>query len=553
MKTYYRVLSGIIVLIVLALSYDASAKKVICVDGAGDGYLNNHEGWERQNMQPGDIIQVGGNLTDCMAQLMDGDELVIIAHGNNRGTGFKWGGMIYTGFGAGPGKMPVPPNFAGLDGVTVHFCSCWSKRDPDGTGTDTPLTEKIKDAMGGTGNTADGFQNLAEAGVCASFTCIPGVKKSEVEKAEKALENSNWADNPPANRPGANPNQQTAAQAAVDAAIGPGKCTVTITYKPPQDVIDPVELQELLDALSELLKSIHPFHFMTGCVCPDGDNGLGFVYLEGVPLVPSVPNYGPVFPGNGVWICEDPIVLPDNDFRIQPKDPFGPSMRFQFSGGFPLPPPGGVMSVPLNGMAIITATLNGGESFHNYTAPVVGFCTLNAPIFPPGTQPGMFVDIQLESLQIQGGDLPPDIVIGLNPDQPSTGMIAAIPEPDGSFTVDSFFDIDYRIDFLSNGSQVNACSSARTALHCGEPTAGCTNSGASNYDECAMIPAGECSPPYGGCTYPEAENYNPAATVDNGTCVVAPSSCPTDLTGDGVTNTNDLLLFLAEYGNLCTP
>jgi hypothetical protein len=147
-------------LIILSLLFcpTLSAKKVICIDdngNANDGFLNGHEGWERQEAGPDDVIVKGGSLTDCMAQLAEGDELVIVAHGVNGGEGFNWGGQTYWGFGDGDDEMPVPEGFDELK-IHIKFCSCWSARDPDGPGTDTPLTDKLKDKAGA-GTTAEGF------------------------------------------------------------------------------------------------------------------------------------------------------------------------------------------------------------------------------------------------------------------------------------------------------------------------------------------------------------------------------------------------------------
>lgn len=48
-----------------------------------------------------------------------------------------------------------------------------------------------------------------------------------------------------------------------------------------------------------------------------------------------------------------------------------------------------------------------------------------------------------------------------------------------------------------------------------------------------------------GCTQSDATNYNSLATCDDGTCFVSEGS---DLNGDGVTDINDLLLMMEEFG-----
>jgi hypothetical protein len=51
--------------------------------------------------------------------------------------------------------------------------------------------------------------------------------------------------------------------------------------------------------------------------------------------------------------------------------------------------------------------------------------------------------------------------------------------------------------------------------------------------------------PVYGCTDPGASNYDPLATCDNGSCV---TSCVGDFDNNGVVNTGDLLLFMAQFG-----
>ncbi|MFT5184313.1 MAG: hypothetical protein ACI84C_001443 [Flavobacteriales bacterium] len=79
---------------------------------------------------------------------------------------------------------------------------------------------------------------------------------------------------------------------------------------------------------------------------------------------------------------------------------------------------------------------------------------------------------------------------------------------------------------------------------------GCMDTAAANYDSTANTDDGSCI--YPGCTYPDADNYDSSANDDDGTCTFTPvSACPTDLNNDGVTNTQDLLLFLGQFGIAC--
>jgi len=88
---------------------------------------------------------------------------------------------------------------------------------------------------------------------------------------------------------------------------------------------------------------------------------------------------------------------------------------------------------------------------------------------------------------------------------------------------------------------------AGTCYSCQEPLA-------CNYDlvaplaDCTLCEYTSCA----GCTYSMASNYDSTATIDDGTCVIiAGSPCPTDLNDDGITNTQDLLLFLGQFGLPC--
>jgi len=83
---------------------------------------------------------------------------------------------------------------------------------------------------------------------------------------------------------------------------------------------------------------------------------------------------------------------------------------------------------------------------------------------------------------------------------------------------------------------------------------GCTYMNALNYVNYAEIDDGSCL--FAGCTDESAGNYSPIATIDDGSCVepCSPSedsSCPTDISGDGLVNVSDLLLLLSDFGAEC--
>jgi hypothetical protein len=77
---------------------------------------------------------------------------------------------------------------------------------------------------------------------------------------------------------------------------------------------------------------------------------------------------------------------------------------------------------------------------------------------------------------------------------------------------------------------------------------GCNIPSAENYDPEAGCDDGSCI--VLGCTYSWALNYNPIANNDDGSCLLA-ETCGSDLDGDGLVSTSDLLMFLVDFGTQC--
>ncbi len=74
-------------------------------------------------------------------------------------------------------------------------------------------------------------------------------------------------------------------------------------------------------------------------------------------------------------------------------------------------------------------------------------------------------------------------------------------------------------------------------------------------DECQGLPAGACCHG-GGCVMSTFEYCFAAQgsyAGDGVSCADAgcPADCPTDVFADGVTDINDLLLILSEFGSVC--
>lgn len=81
---------------------------------------------------------------------------------------------------------------------------------------------------------------------------------------------------------------------------------------------------------------------------------------------------------------------------------------------------------------------------------------------------------------------------------------------------------------------------------------GCTYSNATNFQPFATLENGSCL--YAGCTDPAALNYYSLFVLDDGSCIygdLQDNNCPTDVDGDGVVSTTDLLELLGSFGTLC--
>lgn len=562
-------------LLLIASVTQLHAKRVVCIsaDPDDDGFLKIHEGWEWQNKKDDTVIQVGGSLTDCLAQLENGDELVIVAHGNNSGTGFKWNGTVYTGFGEGEGNMPVPDGFGALNNITVDFCTCWSKRDPDGAdGGDTSLADKLKDQLGD-GATVNGFTDIAEANICISFVSPEGVNvtEAEVKQAEDALNNDqSWGNKPPHNRQPAPENTDlSTAQGIVDAAVGAGKFVVEITYKKPTN-----KKEEQANAGNTGLENGGTL----GCACAeDGNCGLVGYMFDNNDHFSAVESDVSLALQPGAMVSDRPIQLYDffaNDgsfFTIQ-------SIRLanitsSFDAVSALEP---LDHEPFVFYDIILMIDNpddeaGGGSFAG-TGSFEAFHGFQAQSDAPGeTNWYSNVDIVNFNAQVElpGGTI---TLTGLGDGAGATAVTQL--NDNDRYIVDSFFDIVYRVDFNGATGASSQFVPARHELTSDVSQSGCTNPNASNYNPSAAFDDGSCLAPMAGCTYPQAENYNPLATEDDGSCTNTGCTdplannydaaatnddgscsfavpCPTDLNGDGTRGTGDLLIIIGEFGLDC--
>ena len=84
---------------------------------------------------------------------------------------------------------------------------------------------------------------------------------------------------------------------------------------------------------------------------------------------------------------------------------------------------------------------------------------------------------------------------------------------------------------------------------------GCTNPEFTEFNPYAVSDGLMCqTAAFMGCTYNEALNFDSTASLDDGTCLFAEvcnDSCPGDFNLDGTIGTEDLLIFLTEWGTIC--
>ena len=108
------------------------------------------------------------------------------------------------------------------------------------------------------------------------------------------------------------------------------------------------------------------------------------------------------------------------------------------------------------------------------------------------------------------------------------------------------------ISFFGNPINIGEFSSNFTIEILSNPDgiSGCTYSNASNYLAFATDDDGSCL--FFGCTDQLALNFSPLATMDDGTCLFdVDLTCPSDLDGDGLIGTGDLLTLLTTFGAEC--
>lgn len=224
-------------LVALAGATGATAKTVALIDNSfNDNFLNNGEGWVRASGVLNANIQIAGSFTDGLAKLVNGDDLIIVAHSTGAGN-FVWNRTVYTGFGNAANEMPVPGGFVSLEPITVQFVTCYSSSAPSGGGDS--ILFKLLRAMPSDFNSGTGFVGTACTHVIWNMS---NGTAAQYTAAEVCLgqNNSSWVQNPPANRPATGGQGQPANQRSVGQARMDNNCqgvpANTLTFNIPNRV-----------------------------------------------------------------------------------------------------------------------------------------------------------------------------------------------------------------------------------------------------------------------------------------------------------------------------
>lgn len=526
----------------------SEAKTIVCIappsNAPGDGTLNSMEGYERSRMKPGDVISTCQNpgkqcLQDCINQVQSGDELVIVAHGLSDGSGFVWGGDTIRHFqygdeGLGNGDtLFLNTNLILAENVKLVLSSCFS-----GLG-DPSVANKLGEMFGSLSGTTS-YRETVFISACLKITAIPPTDPAYADfialLAWWILEKGSfdWTRFPPPNRPGADPNQQTAAQNYINAFLAPNQVRVEVFYKPPYEATEPTGGSGILNGKSYKgsdLERLFTLSFLEWI-------------LQTLPVIPAVQAADLLVPPQGIYRSDYPLdfYVPELSEHLQFRN-----LRLDgFPSRFPLPDPGNeiISSNPITAFCDIS---NDRGHFFN-TIELSGIADFR--ILRPETQwPGDTLAYVMAPLSItlQGASPFGDVLLFSG--EPGTGVGVQV-DQNGEWLAGATFSSVFQCSLNGLPSGSPGIPSSFT-LQCEQPVpAGCTDPLALNYDPCALQSTEVCHYALSGCTYADALNFNPDASEDDGSCLFVPA-CNGDLDNDGLRNVGDLLILLSVYSLPC--
>ncbi|MBI3765355.1 MAG: T9SS type A sorting domain-containing protein [Ignavibacteriales bacterium] len=194
-----------------------------------------------------------------------------------------------------------------------------------------------------------------------------------------------------------------------------------------------------------------------------GQNGATHVVLQGDPpiLVTTSPNLPPI-PGT----YRNPF---------QPHQHYangailrGPSHKL-FTHNDPPPPLGGSSTHSFGSMVDMEVSMDGGATFQPYSAPANVTVQVMHTMDDGG---GMHFDTEMFQLDLAGGTLPPGVMVRESPTLASTGKTTEMSMTDGTFHIDSFFDVFTELSVDGGASWSPADGAAHMELQPDPPPIG---------------------------------------------------------------------------------
>jgi hypothetical protein len=110
----------------------------------------------------------------------------------------------------------------------------------------------------------------------------------------------------------------------------------------------------------------------------------------------------------------------------------------RFTQGLPPPPPGGSQTHNFGSFVTFMLSMNGGGTWQQVTAPASVQALVSSSMDSGATR---YFNTEMLSLNIQGGGLPPGVMVRESPTRQSLGRTSMTPNPGGGYAMDSFFDI----------------------------------------------------------------------------------------------------------------
>ncbi|MEY2409114.1 MAG: hypothetical protein QOF48_1784 [Verrucomicrobiota bacterium] len=172
-----------------------------------------------------------------------------------------------------------------------------------------------------------------------------------------------------------------------------------------------------------------------------------------------------------------PLLPPPNDKYVSPRDFHlalasgilisNISHRF-FTQSQPPPPPNGpIQTHQFDSQVDMALSTDGGVTFRSVRAPAaVAISVRHRMSAADGTQ---IYDTEMLALNLQGGDLPPGMMLRESPTRRSEGGTAILPNSDGTQRIGSFFDVFLELSADAGATWQPAPRPAHVELQCTAP------------------------------------------------------------------------------------